>query len=182
MKIVCIVSDGFEDVEAIGTIGLLRRSGLQVDVYSVNGYSAVGKYENTFTHIKNLQELDFTKYDCLFLPGGPHYQTLEANKDVQEVIHYFFQHHKYVAAICAAPTILGRMGYLQNKVYTCFTSMNETFGGTYLDTYTAIDGKLITGRSVAAVIDFALLIIKTLQGEEHEDKIKKEIYYEKNWL
>lgn len=182
MKVLCIVSDGFEEVEAIGTVALLRRSGLTVDVYSLNGYDATGKYETKITELKNIQDLDFNNYDCLFLPGGPHYRTLEENEDVKEIIHHFFRKDKYVAAICAAPTILGRMGYLENKIYTCFTSMNESFGGTYLDTYTAIDGKLITGRSVAAVIDFALLIIKTLQGDEQEDKIKKEIYYEKNWL
>jgi len=180
MKVLCIVSDGFEDVEAIGTIALLRRSNITVDVYSLNNHSATGKYETTITNLNNIQDLDFNKYDCLFLPGGPHYRTLEANEDVKAIIHHFFKKDKYVAAICAAPTILGRMGYLKNKLYTCFTSMNESFGGTYLDTYTAVDGKLITARSVAAVIDFALLIIKNLQGDAQEQKIKNEIYYEKN--
>lgn len=182
MKILCILSDGFEEVEAIGTIALLRRSNLEVDVYAIHESQAIGKYQNTLSNLRNLQDLDFYKYDCLLLTGGPHYKTLEANEDVKIIIHHFFHSNKYVAAICAAPTILGRMGYLKNKYYTCFTSMNESFGGTYLDTYTAIDGNIITARSAAAVIDFALLIIKTLQGEEQESNIKKEIYYEKNWL
>ncbi|MDF9823973.1 4-methyl-5(b-hydroxyethyl)-thiazole monophosphate biosynthesis [Breznakia sp. PF5-3] len=180
MKILCILTNGFEEVEAIGTIALLRRSGLEVDVYTIHGTEATGKYQNTISKLHNLQDLDFNHYNCLFLPGGPHYRELEDNEDVKQVIKHFFDKDKYVAAICAAPTILGRMGYLKNKYYTCFTSMNEDFGGIYIDMYTAIDDKLITGRSAAAVIDFALLIIKTLQGDEKELEIKQEIYYEKN--
>ena len=85
--------------------------------------------------------------------------------------------NKMVAAICAAPTILGHMGYLKDKNYTCFTSMNEDFGGTYVDTYVVKDGNIITARSAAASIDFGFMIIQYLQGEAQEKKIKEQIYY-----
>ena len=85
--------------------------------------------------------------------------------------------NKMVASICAAPTILGHMGYLKGKNYTCFTSMDEDFGGTYIDAYVAKDGNLITAKSAAASIDFAFAIIHYLQGEEQEKKIKEQIYY-----
>ena len=64
-----------------------------------------------------------------FSPGGPHYQKLEQNEYVMSILKYFMEHNKIVAAICAAPTILGRQGYLKDRNYTCFTSMNEDFGG-----------------------------------------------------
>lgn len=147
MKILCFLANGFEEIEAVGSIGLLRRSNFIVDVYSLEGTSATGKYNSTLSNLLDLKDLDYTSYDCLLLPGGPHYRSLEHNPQVIEAIHYFMKHDKYIAAICAAPTILGRLGYLKNKYYTCFTSMNDSFGGTYLDTYTAIDGNLITGRS-----------------------------------
>ncbi len=173
------MSNGFEELEAVGTIALLRRSGLEVDVYSLHDHEATGRFDITVSKTHNLAELDYTGYDCLFIPGGPHWKELEENEQVRNVIKYFIDNDKYIAAICAAPTILGHLGYLKGKYYTCYTSMNGDFGGTYMDTYTAIDGKIITGRSAAAVIDFGFLIINTLQGPEQEQKIKEEIYYDK---
>ena len=93
------------------------------------------------------------------------------------ILKTFMDADKVVAAICAAPTILGRQGYLKGKNYTCFTSMNEDFGGTYVDQYTVTDGNLITGRSAAAVIDFAFAIIEKLAGKEKAEAVKNEIYY-----
>ena len=84
---------------------------------------------------------------------------------------------KFVSAICAAPTILGHRGYLKGKNYTCFTSMDEDFGGTYENKYAVRDGNIITGISAAGTIDFAFLIIETLLGKEHSDKVKNSIYY-----
>ena len=66
---------------------------------------------------------------------------------------------------------------LKNKKYTCFTSMNEAFGGEYVDTYVVKDGKIITARSAAASIDFAFKIMEVIKGKEVEEKIKKQIYY-----
>ena len=93
------------------------------------------------------------------------------------ILKEFIDRGKLVSAICAAPTILGRQGYLKGKKYTCFTSMNEDFGGTYVDQYTVVDGNIITGRSAAAVIDFAFAIIEKLEGGRKADEVKASIYY-----
>ena len=127
--------------------------------------------------IKDLKEADITAYDVLFLPGGPHYQKLESSETVMQIINYFHEQDKLIAAICAAPTILGRQGLLKGKKYTCFTSMNDEFDGTYIDQYSVTDGNLITGRSAAAVIDFAFAIIEKLLGKEECEKVKASIYY-----
>lgn len=177
IKILCILSDGFEDIEAVGSIALLRRSQIEVDVASLKGNSAVGKYNNKLVDLKNIGDLDREAYDCLLLPGGPHFQELKDSPPVRDLIRYFHKSDKYLAAICASPTILGEMGYLEGKNYTCFTSMDADFGGTYTDEYAVIDGKIITGRSAAAVIDFAFMIIRALQGSDQEQAIKNEIYY-----
>ena len=153
MRVLCILTDGYEELEAVGTIALLRRAGIDLDTIDPNAY------------------------DVLFFPGGPHYQKLEANDNVMAILKAFMDADKVVAAICAAPTILGRQGYLKGKNYTCFTSMNEDFGGTYVDQYTVTDGNLITGRSAAAVIDFAFAIIEKLAGKEKAEAVKNEIYY-----
>ena len=82
-----------------------------------------------------------------------------------------------VAAICASPTILGHMGLLKGKDYTCFTAMNEDFGGHFKDQYAVIDGNIITGPSAAAAVDFGLAIAENLCGKEKAEEVKKSIYY-----
>lgn len=176
-KVLCIMSDGFEELEAVGTIALLRRAGICIDVYSLHGTQATGRFDLTISNIEDMKKADTGAYDALFIPGGPHYATLEKNQDVKDIIMKFVQADKVVSAICAAPTILGRMGLLKNKHYTCFTSMNEDFGGTYVDAYVAVDEPFVTGRSAAAVIDFAFALIEKLEGKEKADAVKKEIYY-----
>lgn len=176
-KVLCILSDGFEELEAVGTIALLRRCAIPVDVCALNKASAVGRFALHFTELYHLDDIDPTQYDVLFLPGGPHYAQLEADEKVRDIIQSFVQAQKLICAICAAPTILGRMGLLKGKQYTCFTSMNEDFGGAYVDAYAVRDEQLITGRSAAAVIDFAFLIIETLLGKEQAEIAKRSIYY-----
>ena len=127
--------------------------------------------------LQELTDADPAAYDMLFLPGGPHYQKLESSEQVLTILKAFMEQGKLVSAICAAPTILGRQGYLKGKRYTCFTSMNEDFGGTYVDQYTVSDGNIITGRSAAAVIDFAFAIIEKLEGHEKAQEVKASIYY-----
>lgn len=177
MKILTILSNGFEELEAIGSIALLKRSGIEVDIYALNDTKASGKHGLVLSDINILTNVSVSDYACLLLPGGPHYAEIEKNTQVQSIIKQFIEEKKVVAAICAAPTILGRAGYLENKKYTCFTSMNEDFKGTYVDQYVVVDDNIITARSAAASIDFAFAIIEKLQGEQQAVKIKKEIYY-----
>lgn len=176
-KVLCIMSEQFEELEAVGTIALLRRSGIEVTVCSLHEHKACGRFQITLSELFNINEVDINEYDALFLPGGPHYKELQENETVQHIITAFHAQEKYICAICAAPTILGHLGLLKNRRYTCFTSMNEDFGGTYVDKYTAVDGNIITGRSAAAVIDFAFVIIEKLLGKEKAEEVKNAIYY-----
>lgn len=176
-NVLCILSNGFEELEAVGAIALLRRAGICVDVYSLHDEQATGRFDVTISKVRNIKAANANEYDALLLPGGPHYVELETNETVISLIQAFHTTGKVISAICAAPTILGRMGLLAGKKYTCFTSMNEDFGGSYQDTYTVTDGQLITGRSAAAVIDFAFAIIEKLEGHEHAEEVKNSIYY-----
>ena len=177
MKVLCILTNGFEELEAVGTIALLRRAGITIDIYAIDDVQACGRFNLMISQLNNLNDVNVNDYDALFLPGGPHYAKLEANETVLNIIDIFMKANKCVSAICAAPTILGHRGYLKGKNYTCFTSMNEDFGGTYVDTYAVRDGNIITGKSAAAVIDFAFEIIAYLLGEEKANEVKKAIYY-----
>jgi len=179
MEIMCVLTNGFEDIEAIGTIALLRRANITIDVYALHNNDALGRFNVHYADLLNLKTLNLEDYGCLFIAGGPQYVELENSKDFINIVKHFYEKKKYIAAICAGPTILGHLGYLKGLKYTCFTSMNEDFGGEYIDTYCVKDKNIITGRSASAVIDFAFLLIKTIAGEEVENKIKKQIYYDK---
>jgi putative intracellular protease/amidase len=177
MKILEVITDGFEELEAIGTIAILRRAGLEVTLAGISAYSAKGRYDVDVDELVNLDTVDPDDYGMLIIPGGPEYVAEENNPDFLNLIKKFHSEDKYLCAICAGPTILGHLGLLKGKKYTCFTSMNEEFGGTYLDQYTVTDGKLITGRSCAATVDFALAIVTALKGQAFTNRIKDSIYY-----
>lgn len=177
MKLLMIVTDGFEDIEAIGTLAILRRAKLDVTFAAIDDTEALGRYGVSVTDLVDWRKINPDDYDMLIIPGGPEYVAEERNPRFLALIKDFTAKNKYIAAICAGPTILGHLGLLRGKKYTCFTSMDEDFGGTYVDTYCVRDGNLITGRSAAAVIDFAFLIVETLCGKEYAQKVKDSIYY-----
>jgi putative intracellular protease/amidase len=176
MKIAVITTDGFEEVELVGTIGILRRGGVAIDIYSLHGNEAKGRYGVKLIDLKEFKDFNKEDYDMLFIAGGPEYKELEKNDEFLDILTYFMKNKK-VAAICAAPTIIGKLGLLKGRRYTCFTSMNEDFGGTYIDKYFVKDGNLITGRSAAATIDFAFAVLEEVTNKEHADEVKKSIYY-----
>lgn len=178
MKKVCmIMTDGFEEAEALCPFDILVRGGVQVDMYSLLDKDITGRSGATLTHLLPFSEFDDKKYDALLLPGGPEWEAIEASPKVQSIITTFVESHRYVCAICAAPTILGRAGYLKDKNYTCFTSMNEDFGGHFHETYVVCDDKIITACSAAASIDFGFAILENLVDKETANKVKEAIYY-----
>lgn len=177
MKVLAIIFDNFEELEAIAPFALLRRSKIDVTIAS-NKNTATGSHNISLTNLSILEEIDYKDYDALLIPGGPHYKHLRVASDVHEIIKYFINSNKPIATICAGPTILGMLGYLKNKKYTCFSSMNDDFGGTYLDDGVVEDGNLITSKSAAYAIDFAYKIIEKLTSKDHLKKVQKEIYYE----
>ncbi|MBO7238442.1 MAG: DJ-1/PfpI family protein [Elusimicrobiaceae bacterium] len=177
MKVCMVVTNGFEEVETVGTYGILRRGGLDVDVYSLRGTQATGRFGLTCNALKDFAHFSDDNYAAIILPGGPQYKELENTPRVLQLLQDFYARGKYVCAICASPTILGHLGLLQGKKYTCFTAMNEDFGGTYCDDYAVADGQIVTGKSAAAAIDFGFAILQALRGKEIADETKADIYY-----
>lgn len=177
MRFCMLMTNGFEEAEALCPMDILVRGGCEVTIYSLSDQPITGRSGATLTHLAHIDQLDPGTYDGLILPGGPEWEEIEASEKVQEIIRYFMDHHKYVGAICAAPTILGRKGYLKNKNYTCFESMNEDFGGTYHQRYVVVDGHLITACSAAASIDFGFALLETTCGKDVADRVRESIYY-----
>ena len=177
MKILMVVTDGFEDIEAIGTLAILRRAKLDVTFAAIDNNKATGRYGVVSSEMANLASVNTDEYDVLVIPGGPEYIAEEKNPKFLNMVMNFATHDKFIAAICAGPTILGHLGLLKGKNYTCFTSMNEDFGGNYVDQYVVRDGKIITARSASATIDFGFEIVEALCGVEYTKKVKESIYY-----
>ena len=180
MRTAVLLDDGFEELEAMAPIALLRRGGIDVDLVSPeNGETETGRFGVTLGKTIPMEDYDFTQADCLLLPGGPGHALLEKNEKVREQIRRLAEDDaKVMAAICASPTILGRMGLLMGNNYTCFKSMNEDFGGQYQEDYAVTDGNLVTGKSAAGAIDFAFAVMEKLTGRQHTDEVKASIYYD----
>lgn len=179
MKKACmIVSDGFEELEMVGAYDILVRGGVSVDTFALNGTSNVtGKCGLHLADLRPINTLNPQAYQALILPGGPHYAALKSSARVKELILDFYNAGKVLGAICASPTILGEMGLLKGKKYTCFTSMNADFGGCFTADYATIDGNLVTGKSAAAAVDFGLVLVEKLCGKETANQVKESIYY-----
>lgn len=178
MKVCMIITDGFEEIEAVGTYAILRRGGLEVDIYSLHDDRATGRFGLTCCALKPFNRFQDTGYAALVLAGGPQWKELEADARIQKLLKDFDAAGKYLCAICASPTILGRAGFLRGKKYTCFTAMNADFGGAYQEDYAVTDGRIITGKSAAASIDFAFAILQAVAGKETAEQTKAEIYYQ----
>lgn len=178
MKILAIIFDGFEEEEAMAPFAILRRVGADLTIASIKDV-VKGNHNIFLSNITPLSEINYKDYDCLLVPGGPHYVFLRQSDYVHEMINHFFNENKVVCGICAAPTIFGMLGHLKGKNYTCFTSMDEDFGGKYLDDGVVVDENLITAKSVAYSLDFAYAIVKKLYGEPVLNALWTRIYHEK---
>lgn len=178
MKVLAIIFNGFEEEEAVAPFALLRRAKIDLTIAS-NQTSVIGVHNIILSNVTLFDNINYKDYDCLLIPGGPHYKFLKTSSLVHEMISHFMDNNKVVCGICAAPTIIGQLGYLKNRKYTCFTCMDEDFGGTYCDSNVVVDGNLITAKSVAYSLDFAYAIIEKLAGKDTLDTVHSHIYYEK---
>lgn len=179
MKYLAIIFDGFEEEEATAPFALIRRAGGNLTIAGEKEI-VTGSNNISYANVTLLNTINPNDYDVLILPGGKgQYLSLMNSKYVQKIILDFYNSNKYICCICAAPTVLGALGLLNGKNYTCFTSMNQDFGGFYHDNGVVVDGKIITSRSVAYSIDFAYTIIKETMGNDVLLKVQKQIYYEK---
>ncbi len=179
MNLLTIATDGFEDVELLATSAILRRSGFVVDLYSIHPQPFItGSYQTKVIPRGHLAEIDCSRYDGIFLPGGAHTAALRNHPGVLELVTHFVQNQKWTLAICAAPSILGVLGLLDGKQYTCFPGF-ETYmkKGIHVNQKTVRDGFIITGAGAGASLEFAFAIIEAIQGKEQANQIKQKTRY-----
>lgn len=182
MKKVCVLlADGFEEIEALTTVDLLRRAKIYVDTVSITEeYTVHGAHGINVQTEDLFEEVNFAEADMVVLPGGiPGTPNLDAHEGVRRVVNDFFQEGKYVAAICAAPTVLGNLGILKGKRITCYPSVENQIQGAAITRVPVVaDGNIITSRGVGTAIDFALKLIEILSGDEKAKEIADAILYD----
>lgn len=168
-------ADGFEEIEAFTAVDVLRRAGRNVVMVSVTPDEIVkGAHGIPVLCDKNVVNCDFFDAELLLLPGGmPGAATLGECEELHRVILRFAQSGKPLAAICAAPMVLGKLGVLKGKKATCYPGFEEYLeGAEYTGAMVERDGNIITGKGPAAAMEFALAVVELLAGEEKVKELR----------
>ncbi len=180
MKFLSIIADGFEDMEALGTIALLRRAGIEIDIASVfNKKTVTGSKGVKVVVDIPMKKAKASDYDGLFIPGGGHSFVIRETSSVKELVKEFYEQKKWLMAICAAPTVFGMMGIMDGRKYISFPGTEKEMGKAIrMNNLPAVrDGIFITGRSVGVIYDFVFEIVKTVYNQKAVDKLKKNMVY-----
>lgn len=173
-KAFVFLATGFEETEATGTIDILRRGGIETTVVSITGNRQVaGAHGLQLVADKLFAEADFAEADALILPGGmPGSSNLDACAPLKGLLTKHYNEGKLVAAICAAPLVLGGLGFLQGRRATCYPGFEpQLTGATITGEHAVIDGNVLTGKGPGLVFDFALAIVKVLQGKPIAEEV-----------
>ena len=162
-------------------VDLLRRAGMTCDIISVSGEKELTS-SHKVTVIADLlyEEADFDSYDALAIPGGmPGTTNLGAHAGVCEQLKKAYADGRMIAAICAAPTVFGKLGLLEGKKAICYPGMEDQLTGAEVTYEPAVrDGNIITSRGMGTAIDFGLAIIAYYEGEEAAAALAEKIVYE----
>ncbi len=175
-----LLAEGFEEVEALTPVDLLRRAGVETKLVGVTGETVCGARGIKVVTDLSMDDIDLAQADMIVLPGGmPGTTNLYADKRVTDAVRAMYDTDKYVAAICAAPSvILGGMGLLEGRKATCYPSMEDGMKGAEAVSTTCVtDGKIITACGVGGALDFACALITALVSREKADEIAASVVY-----
>lgn len=175
-----LLAEGFEEVEALTPVDLLRRAGIETKLVGVTRETVCGARGISVVTDLGMDEIDLSSADMLVLPGGmPGTTNLYADNRVTDAVRTMADADKYIAAICAAPSIiLGGMGLLEGRKATCYPGMEDGMkGAEAVKTTCVTDGKFITSCGVGGALDFACALITALAGREKADEIASSVVY-----
>ncbi len=173
-----LLGTGFEEMEAITPIDLMRRAGIQVLSVGVTGKTVYGSHGIGIEADILLEEIDLTDLEMIVLPGGlGGVASARASEGALNALRFAWENGKYVAAICAGPTVLADLHITDGKQATCFPGCESNMGSARMvsDSACIRDGKLITGTSAGCAIPFGLALIDALKGSDTANAIAKQI-------
>lgn len=201
-KLAVFFAEGYEEIEALTVVDICRRCGLEVDMVAVPGAASQNNaaaqdafkadaasaqderlvkssHNVTVQMDKTFEQVNFDEYDMLVLPGGKlGTENLEAHAELMAQVDAFYHGGKYVAAICAAPSILGHRGILKGRKACCYPGFESQLeGADVTNGPVEVSGKVVTGRGMGASVDFALAIAGIFCGQDKADEMAETICY-----
>jgi 4-methyl-5(b-hydroxyethyl)-thiazole monophosphate biosynthesis len=190
MKAYLLLADGFEEVEALTTADILIRAGVDVKLVKIPSSTGTGheckaargthdiKIKPDLTLNLDINADDLLDGDCIILPGGmPGTKNLAASTDCIKLIKAYNDAGKIVAAICAAPSVLGLNGLLKGKKATCFPGFEDKLtGASVCSDGAVIDGNIVTGKSMGSAVSFGLAVTEALLGRNAARSVESSIY------
>lgn len=179
-KVYIFLADGFEDIEGLTVVDLMRRAGIEITTVSIKDTREVTTSHGiTLLTDRLFKDTDFSDGDMLVLPGGmPGTVNLGAYEPLVELLKKYYAEGKKVAAICAAPSIFAKLGFLKGRRATSYPSFLDQQSGTVITEDSVVsDGNVTTSRGLGTAIDFALSLITQLEGGKKAEEIADSILY-----
>ena len=173
-----LLGTGFEETEAIAPLDLLRRAGVDVLTVGVTGKTVFGSHKIGVEADITIDQMDLTDLEMIILPGGlGGVASARASQPALDALRFAWENGKFVAAICAGPTVLADLGITDGKNATCYPGCEGGMGSANMIPGAACvrDGKLITGTSAGCAIPFGLALVEALKGKEMADTIARQI-------
>ena len=177
-KVFIFLAEGFEETEAVATMDVMLRGGLDLTSVSVTGNLLVAGAHGIAVKADALfEEADFSSGDMLVLPGGmPGASNLNAHEGVKNLLKHYATEDKKIAAICAAPLVLGGLNLLKGKNATAYPGFESTLkGAAFVNSPVVKDGNIITGRGPGLAFQFGLAIVEELQGKAKADEVAEDL-------
>jgi 4-methyl-5(b-hydroxyethyl)-thiazole monophosphate biosynthesis len=175
-RVLVPLAEGFEETEAVTTIDVLRRGGLEVVVAALAERAVTGNHGITLTADTTLEAVREEDFDMVVLPGGlPGADHLEADPRIIELVRRHSARGRHIAAICAAPKVLAAAGIMQGRRATSFPGFLDADavpGLERVEEPVVIDGKVVTSRGPGTAMDFALVLVSLLAGESRAREVE----------
>lgn len=177
MKAIIVLVDGFEEIEAVSIVDVLRRADIEVTICGLVSTVVEGGQNIKILTEKRLNEVNENNYDCLILPGGQGCKKLLNSKKLLSLVRKFNEKKKYVAAICAAPIVLAKAGVIEDKLVTVYPGYEKKVPKPR-EAKVIIDENIITANGPSNAILFALKIVEKLKNKNKSEQIKKQLVME----
>jgi 4-methyl-5(b-hydroxyethyl)-thiazole monophosphate biosynthesis len=175
-RVLVIVADGFEEVEAVAPVDILRRAGAEVTMASLaEGIHVTGRNGLTLHTDTSLTVVEHFDFDCVLLPGGPGVRLLRQDARVASILRRQLERGRWIAAICAAPVVLKDAGVLSGRRHTAHFSVAADLPEMLANERVVVDGRLITSQGAGTAIDFGLMLVEMLFSPESAAEVAKSI-------
>lgn len=174
--VLVILADGFEEIEAVTPIDLLRRAGAEVTIAALgDGIHVSGRSGLTLHADTTLSAVGDRPFDCLLLPGGPGVKQLRADSRVAQRVRAQHQAGRWIAAICAAPTVLSDLGLLAGRRFTAHPSVLSELPDLIASERVVLDGRVLTSRGAGTAGDFGLKLIELLFSPQQAEEVGRSV-------